>query len=61
MWNLKKRIQMNLSAEQNQTLILWKKIYDYQKGLVEGDRLEVWDLHMHIALYGTIGQQGPVV
>ena len=58
----KKRIQMNLLAEQTRLLRLWK-IYGYQRGQVGGgwNALGLWDWHMHTEGYGTICQQGPAV
>ena len=58
----KKRIQMNLFAEQKQTHTFWKQTYGYQRG--KGgwrDGLGVWDWHKHTAVCGMIGQWGPVV
>ena len=48
MWNLKKKIQMNLFTKQMQTHRLRGPTNDYlgENGL--GDRLGVWDCHVHI-------------
>ena len=44
MWNLKKKIQMNLFTKQKQTYRLRKQVYGYQRGKVgRKDRLGVWD------------------
>ena len=55
----KKKIQMNLAAEQKQTEKLM---------VTKGDRwgegrdgLGIWDWPMHTEVYGMTGQQGPAV
>ena len=56
----KKKIQMNLLAEQKQTHRLRKQTSGYQKGQVWGrDGLGVCDWPMNIEVYGITGQQGP--
>ena len=60
MRNLKKRIQMNLFAEQKYTRNLWKTS-DYQRGQVGAGRRGpgVWDWHTLTGVSGMIGPQGP--
>ena len=55
----KKKIQMNLSAEQKQTHRFRKQIFGYQRGQAVGrDLLGVWNWHMHTVVHGLTGQQG---
>ena len=62
MWNLKKMIQMNIFTKQKQTHRLREWTYGYQWGRMGGrDRLEVWDWHVHTAIFKTDNQQGPTV
>ena len=43
MWNLKKKIQMNLLTKQKETHRHRKQTYGYQKGKGERYKLGVWD------------------
>ena len=43
MWNLQKRIQMNLFTKQKQTHRHRKQIYGYQRGKGGRDKLGSWD------------------
>ena len=62
MWNLKKRIQMNLFARQKQTHKLWKQIYGYQREQTGWrDGLRVWERHMYTVVYRMVGQWRPDV
>ena len=62
MWNLKKRIQMNLFVELKQTHGLRKQTCGYQSGQVEGrDGLGLGDWHMHTVVPGMTGQQQPAI
>ena len=42
-WNLKKKIQMNLFTKQKQAHRHRKQTYSYQRGKGVGDGLVVWD------------------
>ena len=43
MWNLKKRVQMNLSTKQKKSHRHRKQTYGYQGGGWGRDKLEDWD------------------
>ena len=51
---------MNLFTKQKQTHRLTEQTYDYQ-GRREGDRLGIWDGHVHTAIFKMDNQQGPTV
>ena len=53
---------MNLFAVQKQSHRLWKT-YGYQRGQAEGgwNGLGIWDWHIHMEVYGMIGQWGLAV
>ena len=61
----KKTIQMNLFTKQKHTHRLWKQTYSYQRGKGErwrgGDKLGVWDWHIHTTIYKTDNQQESTV
>ena len=64
MWNLKKkkRIQVNLFAEQKQTQTLQNLWLPKGAGWgIRGHVLVVWVWHMHTEVYGMIGHWGPSV
>ena len=53
----KKMIQMNLFTKQKQTHRLWKQIYHYQRGKMEGrDKLGVWNKHIYTTIYKIINK-----
>ena len=53
---------MNLFTKQKQTPRLREQPYGYQGGRVGGrERLEVWDRHVHTAVFRVDGQQGPYI
>ena len=59
----KKRIQMNLCAEQKQTHRPWKQtmVTKEDSGVGGKDGLGVWDWQMHTLVYGLVGQWRPAV
>ena len=60
----KKMIQMNLFTKQKHTHRFWKQTYSYQlpKGKGGGgDKLRVWDWHIHTTIYKIDNQQGSTV
>ena len=62
MWNLKKkRLQINIFEEQKQTQTLKNLWLPKGTGGRGKDGLGAWDWHMHTEVYGTMGQQGPVI
>ena len=53
---------MNLVTKQKQAHRLREQIYGYQGRRVGGrDRLEVWDSHVHTAIFKIDNQQVPTV
>ena len=54
-------IQMNLFIKEKQTHRLREQTDSYQGGRVAGERLGVWDWHVHTAIFKMDNQQGPTV
>ena len=54
---------MNLFTKQKQPHRHRKQTYGYQrrKAGVEGDKLGIWNQHMHTTVYKISKQQGPTV
>ena len=50
---------MSLFAKQRQTHRLQN--YDLWKGVTQGDKLGIWDGHIHTTIYKIDHQQGPTV
>ena len=60
--NLKKRIQMNFLRNRNRLTDFENKLMVTKGNRCRGrDGLRLWGWHMHMEVYGMIGQWGPIV
>ena len=61
MWNLKKWYKWTYLQNRNRLTDLENELIVTKRGRQGRDSLEIWDWHVHTAIFKTDNQQGPTI